>query len=374
MNDPNSAKPPTRAEHIGSLLRPQRLRTAFEQYRTRKITAHAFEIVRDSCIDEVLRMQIDCGLCYLTDGEFRRSSWMWGFVDAVDGMTNKPTSFHFTDAQGGDLGVDVPHVGGRLSRKRGIATHEFAYANAHIAGAPRARIKVTLPSPSAMHFMRGPDGIDRAAYPDPDAFWEALIDIYREELHELGEIGCDYVQLDEVPIALLCDPVVREKIAGWGWSAEALIDRYISAINAVIADRPTGMTIGMHLCRGNYRGKWIASGGYEPIAERLFNEVRVDGFCLEYDDERAGDFEPPRFVPNNKYVVLGLVSSKRPALEPVDLLRQRIDAASIHVPMERLALSPQYGFATAVGGGGLSEDEERAKLTRIVDVATRVWQ
>ena len=374
MNGSNYSTPPNRAEHIGSLLRPQKLRAAFKQYRSREITAQMFEVVRDTCIDDVLRMQLDCGLCSLTDGEFRRSSWMSGFVDAVDGMTNKPTSFHFTDAQGGDLGVDVPHVGGRLSRRRGIATDEFTYANTRIADAPAARIKVTLPSPSAMHFMRGPDGVDRNAYPDPNLFWEALIDIYREELRELGEIGCDYVQFDEVPIALLCDPAVREKVSQWGWSAEVLINRYISALNTVVADRPPGMTIAMHLCRGNYRGKWIAAGGYEPVAERLFNEVRVDGYCLEYDDDRAGNFEPLRFVPDDKYVVLGLVSSKRSMLEPIDMLRQRIDAASAHVPLERLALSPQCGFATAVGGGGLSEDEERAKLERIVDVASRVWQ
>ena len=374
MNGSNYSTPPNRAEHIGSLLRPQKLRAAFKQYRSREITAQMFEVVRDTGIDDVLRMQLDCGLCSLTDGEFRRSSWMSGFVDAVDGMTNKPTSFHFTDAQGGDLGVDVPHVGGRLSRRRGIATDEFAYANARIADAPAARVKVTLPSPSAMHLMRGPDGVDRDGYPDQDLFWEALIAIYREELRELGEIGCDYVQFDEVPIALLCDPAVREKVSQWGWSAEALINRYISTLNTVVADRPPGMTIAMHLCRGNYRGKWIAAGGYEPVAERLFNEVRVDGYCLEYDDDRAGNFEPLRFVPDDKYVVLGLVSSKRSTLEPIDMLRQRIDAASAHVPLERLALSPQCGFATAVGGGGLSEDEERAKLERIVDVASRVWQ
>ena len=373
MNDPDSHMPPNRAEHIGSLLRPQKLRAAFKQFRGGAITEDAFEAVRDTCIDEVLRMQLDCGLCSLTDGEFRRSSWMSGFVDAVDGMTNKPTSFNFTDADGGDLGVDVPHVGGRLSRRHGIATHEFAYASAKVSTAPKARIKVTLPSPSAMHFMRGPDGVDADAYPDDDAFWEALIGIYREELQELGKIGCDYVQFDEVPIALLCDPDVRQKVAGWGWSPDALVARYISAVNDVVADRPTGMTIGMHLCRGNYRGKWIAAGGYDPVAERLFNEVRVDGYCLEYDDERAGDFEPLRFVPNNKYVVLGLVSSKRPELEPLDLLRQRIDAASAYVPHDRLALSPQCGFATAVGGGGLSEDQERAKLERIVETVTRVW-
>ena len=374
MNGSNYSTPPNRAEHIGSLLRPQKLRAAFKQYRSREITAQMFEVVRDTGIDDVLRMQLDCGLCSLTDGEFRRSSWMSGFVDAVDGMTNKPTSFHFTDAQGGDLGVDVPHVGGRLSRRRGIATDEFAYANARIADAPAARVKVTLPSPSAMHLMRGPDGVDRDGYPDQDLFWEALIAIYREELRELGEIGCDYVQFDEVPIALLCDPAVREKVSQWGWSAEALINRYISTLNTVVADRPPGMTIAMHLCRGNYRGKWIAAGGYEPVAERLFNEVRVDGYCLEYDDDRAGNFEPLRFVPDDKYVVLGLVSSKRSTLEPIDMLRQRIDAASAHVRLERLALSPQCGFATAVGGGGLSEDEERAKLERIVDVASRVWQ
>ena len=365
--------PPNRAEHIGSLLRPKKLRDAFKQHRSGSIDDDEFEAARDACIDDVLHMQLDCGLCSLTDGEFRRSSWMSGFVDAVDGMTNKPTAFHFTDAEGSDLGVDVPHVGGRLRRARGIATHEFAYANAKVADVANARIKVTLPSPSAMHFMRGPEGVDRDAYPDDDAFWEALVGIYREELHELGAIGCDYVQFDEVPIALLCDPQISEKVAAWGWSAAALIDRYIAALNGVLRDRPAGMTIGMHLCRGNYRGKWIGTGGYEPVAERLFNDVAVDGYCLEYDDERAGDFEPLRFVPDNKYVVLGLVSSKRSALESPDILRQRIDAASAHVALDRLGLSPQCGFATAVGGSGLSEEEERAKLSRIVDVANEVW-
>ncbi|MDA0261406.1 MAG: hypothetical protein O3A21_04320 [Proteobacteria bacterium] len=227
MNSSSTYAPPHRAEHIGSLLRPKELRAAFKQFRDGVITAEAFESVRDASIDQVLKMQLDCGLCSLTDGEYRRSSWMSGFVDAVDGMTNKPTAFHFTDEAGGDLGVDVPHVGERLRRARGIATDEFTYAKAQIAQEPGARIKVTLPSPSAMHFMRGPDGVDPAAYADPEEFWQALIGIYREELSALGEIGCDYVQFDEVPIALLCDPAIRERVEGWGWSAEGLIDRYI---------------------------------------------------------------------------------------------------------------------------------------------------
>lgn len=365
--------PPTRAEHIGSLLRPKKLRDVFKQHRDGSIDDAGFEAARNACIDDVLQLQLDCGMRTLTDGEFRRSSWMSGFVDAVEGMTNKPTAFHFTDAGGGDLGVDVPHVAGRLRRARGIATHEFTYASAKIADVADARIKVTLPSPSAMHFMRGPEGIDRAAYADDGAFWDDLVGIYRGELHELAEIGCRHVQIDEVPIALLCDPAIRNKVAAWGWSADALIARYISAVNEMLRDRPAGMTVAMHLCRGNYRGKWIGAGGYEPVAERLFNDVAVDGYCLEYDDERAGDFAPLRHVPADKYVVLGLVSSKRPALETPDDLRRRIDEASAHVAHERLALSPQCGFATAVGGGGLSEDEERAKLSRIVEVADAVW-
>jgi methionine synthase II (cobalamin-independent) len=234
-------------------------------------------------------------------------------------------------------------------------------------------VKVTMPAPSFLHFFRGRDCADPAVYPDPAAFWQDLVTVYRAEIADLARRGATYVQIDEVPLAMLCDEEVRERVRARGEDPGELIGAYVDAVNRAIADRPASMTVGMHLCRGNLRGHWMASGSYEAIAERLFNEVHVDAFFLEYDTARAGDFSPLRFVPKEKNVVLGLVSTKTPVLEPNEALVRRLDEAGRFVPLERLAISPQCGFASTIGGNPLTEEDERAKLVRVVEVAERVW-
>lgn len=358
-----------RADHIGSLLRPRALRAAYKARAAGKIDAATFEETLGGAIRGAIRMQEEAGLGAVTDGEFRRRSWFAGFVDAVDGLVHKDTQFNFMERGEAAIAVPVPHTEAPIRRNQGIAAREFAFAKAHAA----RPVKITLPAPSVIHFFRGPAGIDRAVYPDEEQWWRDLIQVYRAELAELGRLGCTYVQLDEVPIALLCDAKIQERIAQWGWSWKALLNRYVEAINQAVAGRPNGMRIGVHLCRGNFRGHWIGSGGYEPVAETLFNQTHVDQFLLEYDSARAGDFRPLRHLPKDKGVVLGLISSKTPDLEPEDFLRRRIDEAAAHVASGQLGLSPQCGFGTTVGGAPMTEDEERRKLDLVGRVAQAVW-
>jgi 5-methyltetrahydropteroyltriglutamate--homocysteine methyltransferase len=361
--------PVCRADHIGSLLRPKPLRDAYKAAAAGRMAAADFDAMLDDSIRAAIRMQEEAGLDVVTDGEFRRRSWFAGFVDAVDGLEHRDTEFKFMDGGEAQLSVPVPHTSGLIRRTRGIATRELEFART----AARRPVKITLPAPSVIHFHRGPEAIDRAVYPDEEAWWRDLIAVYRTEIAALARLGCAYLQLDEVPIALLCDPRIQALIAQWGWDWRTLLDRYLWANAEALRDRPAGMTVGMHLCRGNYRGHWIGSGGYEPVAERLFGQRGVDVFLLEYDSERAGDFRPLRFVPPDKRVVLGLVSSKTAALEAPDALRRRIDEAAAFVPLERLALSPQCGFGTTVGGAPMTEDDELRKLALVGSVARTVW-
>jgi 5-methyltetrahydropteroyltriglutamate--homocysteine methyltransferase len=364
-----TGRPLCRADHVGSLLRPPALREAYRALAAGRSDAARFGEVLDAAIREAIRRQEAAGLGAVTDGEFRRRSWLAGFVDAVEGLTHRGTRLPFLEGDEATIAVPVPHAEGRIRRTRGIATGELAFART-VATRP---VKVTLPAPSVIHFFRGPDGIDRAVYPDQEVYWQDLLAVYRAEVAALAELGCAYLQLDEVPIALLGDPRVQGRVAGWGWDWRALLARYLWAVNEAVRDRPPGMTVGLHLCRGNFRGRWIGAGGYEPVAERLFGEARVAVFLLEYDSERAGDFRPLRFVPPDKAVVLGLVTSKDPRLEDPDALRRRIDAAAAFVPLPRLALSPQCGFGTTVGGAPMSEDEQWRKLELVARVARAVW-
>jgi 5-methyltetrahydropteroyltriglutamate--homocysteine methyltransferase len=361
--------PVCRADHIGSLLRPKRLRDAYKAHAAGRMDGAAFGAVRDQAIRDVIAMQEAASLGAVTDGEFRRRSWFAGFVDAVDGLVHKDTSFKFVEGDEAKVSVPVPHAEAPIRRSRGIAVDELRFAQS----VTTRTVKITLPAPPVIHFFRGPDGIDRTVYPEEEDYWDDLIAVYRSEIAALANAGLTYLQLDEVPIALLCDARVRERLAAWGWDWRALLDRYIRAINAAVAGRPAALRVGLHLCRGNFRGKWIGTGGYEPVAERLFNEVDVDQFLLEYDSDRAGDFAPLRFLPPEKAVVLGLVSSKTPALEDADWLRARLDAADRIVPLARLALSPQCGFGTTAGGAPMGEDEQQRKLELVGRVARWVW-
>jgi 5-methyltetrahydropteroyltriglutamate--homocysteine methyltransferase len=369
MNQMSAGKPLFRADHVGSLLRPRALKAAFGDFHKGAIDAPTFRDIQDRCIREAVALQEEVGLQSITDGEFRRGSWFLGFIEAVEGLTTQDALFDFHDAAGGHATFQTAYVESKLRRRaRGITTGEFAF----VRGLTKRTPKVTMPAPSLVHFFRGDRTVDRAVYPDLDAFWSDLIAIYHAELRALAELGCTYVQLDEVPCAMLCDPQVRERARSFGLEPAALVDIYMRAVDEIADRRPAGMGVALHLCRGNYKGHWMAEGGYEPVAERLFN-AKVDAFFLEYDTARAGGFEPLRLVPNGKAVVLGLLSSKSPQLEAVDDLRRRIEEASRYVPLERLAISPQCGFASSVGGNPLTIDDQRRKLARVVEVAELVW-
>jgi 5-methyltetrahydropteroyltriglutamate--homocysteine methyltransferase len=360
---------PFRAEHVGSLLRPRALKDAFRARQAGRLDEAAFEAAMAACIRDAVALQEEVGLPVVTDGEFRRGSWFFGFVQAVDGFAVRPAEFDFHDAAGGGQPFETGYAAARLARRRGIVTDDFRF----LREATARTAKVTIPAPSVSHFFRPSDPFDRAVYRDPDAYWADLVAIYRQEIAELGRLGCAYVQLDEVPLAMLGDPKVRATLAAAGQDPARLVHTYIRMANSALAGRPTEMKAAMHLCCGNYKGMWMAEGGYDWVAERLFNETEVDGFLLEYDTPRAGDFAPLRFLPARKTAVLGLVSSKTPALESADALRGRIDEAARHAPLDRLALSPQCGFASSAAGNPLGEDDQRRKLALVVEVARATW-
>jgi|SRR5690348_16714411 methionine synthase II (cobalamin-independent) len=362
-------KLPHRAEHVGSLLRPRELRDAFKAHAAGQMSDAAYREVEDRNIVEAIRMQEEVGLATISDGEFRRGSWAFGLVRAVEGFGEAPSMFEFHDAPGNSYPFDTCYAIAKIRRSRPIAVGEFEFVRRHTGRVP----KVTMPAPSFMHFFRGRAAADPAVYPEVGGFWSDLLRVYREELAELGRAGAQYLQIDEVPLAMLCDPAVRDRARAIGEEPDALVTMYISGVNDALADRPRGMTVAMHLCRGNLRSRWLAAGSYETVAERLFNETRVDAFFLEYDTPRAGDFAPLRLMAKDKTVVLGLVSTKTAVLEDADTLCRRIDEAARYVPLERLAISPQCGFASTVGGNLLSIDDQWRKLRLVVEAARRVW-
>jgi 5-methyltetrahydropteroyltriglutamate--homocysteine methyltransferase len=350
------------------LLRPPELRGAFRELEAGGRSEAEFAAEQDRAIRAVIRLQEEVGLEAITDGEFRRTSYWARFVGRVEGLGVAPAAFRFRDEVGSEVEFLAPRVSGPVRRTRSIAGDEFEFVRAHTVRTP----KLTLPSPASMHFW-GRKPAEPAAYPDLDACFEDLARVYREEIADLAARGCRYVQVDDVPLAMLASPEVRERVRAGGDDAEELIDRYVRLTNAALAGRPSGLTVAMHLCRGNFKGRWLSEGGYEPVAERLFQQVEVDTFFLEYDTARAGDFRPLRFVPATRSVVLGLVSTKTPVLERADALRRRIDEAAAVLPLEQLGISPQCGFASTVGGNPLSIDDERRKLELVVRVAGAAW-
>lgn len=362
--------PPFYAEHIGSLLRPRELKEAFRARAEGRIDDRELREVQDRSIRSAVKLQEDAGLSSITDGEFRRTAWSAGFIWALEGVVARDSLFEFKDDRGDTVRWQTCYAERPLRRTQGITTQEFSFLRRLTARTP----KITMPAPSFLHFFRGPECRDPAVYPHLEGFWDDLVEIYRAELTELARLGCAYVQLDEVPMAMLCDETVRDKVRGRGEDPDRLIETYVSVVNRVLERRPSGMTVGMHLCRGNLRGHWMAAGGYDAIAERLFNELNVDAFFLEYDTPRAGDFSPLRHMAKHKRVILGLVSTKTPELEPEDALKRRIDEASRFVALEWLGISPQCGFASTIGGNPLSEADERAKLARVAEVASAVWR
>jgi len=358
-----------RADHIGSLLRPRKLRDAFRAHAEKKIGERELAAAQDEAIRDVIRLQEDCGLQVVTDGEFRRISYWEKFVRLTAGLEVRNAVFRFHDQEGHESDFTAPYVRSKVSRRAPIALDEFRFLNEHSSRMG----KITMPAPSTMHFYRFTEWGDRSAYRDAAAFFADLGKVYQAEIAELAAAGCRYVQLDEVAVAILCDPAAREKVKAAGEDPDRLIDLYVDAINAAVANRPAGVTIGVHVCRGNYKGMYLSEGGYDSVAEKFFGRTNVDHFLLEFDTPRAGGFAPLRFVPRDKGVVLGLVSSKTPKLETVDDLRRRADEAATYIDASRLAISPQCGFASTMGGNPVTEADERAKLKLCVDAAHAIW-
>ena len=365
--------PPFRADHVGSLLRPPELLRARDDFAAGRITADALRAAEDEAIRSVVAMQEEVGLQSATDGEFRRTSWHMDFIYRLGGIdpASEQLKVHFRNESGDlDFMSAALKVHGKVRLEETIFGDDFRALRGFVT---KNTPKLTIPSPSMVHYRGGPAAIDPAVYPDVEEFWSDLSAAYAEEVRRIGELGCTYLQFDDTSLAYLNDPAQRAEIAARGDDAEHMHLRYIKQINAALAGRPPGMTITTHMCRGNFRSSWAAEGGYDFVAEALFSELAVDGFFLEFDDERSGGFAPLRFVPPGKQVVLGLVTTKRGELESKDNLKRRIDEAAKYVPLEQLCLSPQCGFSSTVEGNVLSYDQEVAKLALIVETAEEVW-
>ena len=368
---PNAkGRPPFRADHVGSLLRPPALRQAFRQHGAKALSDAEFTHLQDQCIRDVIALQEQVGLQVVTDGEFRRGSYWSRFVERTDGFEIKPALFKFRNDQGHEVEFTAPYAKTKIKRKQPLAIDEYMF----LAGATKVTGKITLPAPSTMHFYRCMDFADSVVYSDAATFFKDLADVFRQEIAGLAQAGCRYVQLDEVAIALLCDPVIRDQIERVGSKPDILVDLYIESINQAVSACPSDVTIGVHMCRGNFKGHYLGAGGYESVAERFFSKTNVNHFLLEYDTPRAGDFAPLRFVPKNKGVVLGLVSSKTPVLESLDVLKRRTEEATRYIDLDRLAISPQCGFASTVAGNPITEADERAKLALVVLTANEIWR
>ena len=364
-----TGRPPFRADHIGSLLRPQKLRQAFRQHASGEMADDAFRTLQDEAIRDVVKLQEECGLGVVTDGEFRRISYWEKFVRLIDGLVVKEAVFKFHDDHGHEADFTAPYASGRVSRRDPITLDEFSF----VKGLTKAVPKITMPAPSTMHLYRFSDYAASGLYRNPEEFFAELGRIYQQEIADLAAAGARYVQLDEVALAMLCDPVAREKVKAGGQDPERLVDLYVDAINEAVKLRPADMVVGVHMCRGNYKGRYLSEGGYDSVAEKLFNRAKVNHFLLEFDTPRAGDFAPLRLMPRDKGVVLGMVSSKVPQLEPLDTLRRRADEAAKFVDPSMLAISPQCGFASTMGGNPVTEADERAKLRLCVEAARKIW-
>jgi 5-methyltetrahydropteroyltriglutamate--homocysteine methyltransferase len=363
--------PPFRADHVGSFLRPPALLDARDRRKQGEISREALRAVEDTAIRDIVRFQEDLGLTGITDGEFRRTYFHIDFLEQLAGVETKGgISMHFHGAAGDvDFAPPVMQVTGPVRHVKPIQVDDFKF----LQSVTRRTPKVTIPSPTMLHFRGGRDAISREAYPDLEGFFADVAAAYRAEIRALGEAGCRYLQLDDTNLAYLCDEKMREGARQRGDDPNELPRRYAQLINAAIVERPAGMTICVHLCRGNFKSAWVAEGGYEPVAEVLFNDLAVDGYFLEYDDARSGDFAPLRFVPKTKTVVLGLVTTKLDQLESKDALKRKIDDAARLIPLEQLCLSPQCGFSSTVHGNQIAREAQAAKLRLVVETAQEVW-
>jgi 5-methyltetrahydropteroyltriglutamate--homocysteine methyltransferase len=361
--------PPFRADHVGSFLRPKYLLEARERKARGEITPEELRAVEDRAIAEVVKMQEDAGLQSITDGEFRRTYFHIDFLEQLAGVkTEPPVTIRKPDGTE-ELAPPVMRVVDKVRHVKDIQLADFRY----LKGLTKRTPKVTVPSPTMLHFRGGRAGISKEHYPDLEAFYQDTADAYAAELRSLAAAGCTYVQMDDTNLAYLCDPKMQEAARARGDDPAELPHRYASFINRVVAQKPAGMTLCAHLCRGNFKSTWAAEGGYEPVAEALLSEMKLDGYFLEYDDQRSGDFRPLRFLPKGKIVVLGLVTTKFDTMETKDALKRRIEEASRYAPLEQLALSPQCGFSSTVHGNVIHMEVQAAKLRLIVETAREVW-
>jgi 5-methyltetrahydropteroyltriglutamate--homocysteine methyltransferase len=367
-------KPPFRADHVGSLLRPPQLLKAREDHAEGRIDDAELRTAEDEAIRDVVRMQRDVGLRTATDGEFRRASWHMDFIYSLGGISHAQDNItvQFRNPEGTiEFTPAALHVDEKISLDHTIFGEDFQFLQQEASDVQTP--KLTIPSPSMVHYRGGAAAIDPSVYPDTGEFWADLTSAYADEVRAVAELGCTYLQFDDTSLAYLNDPNQRAAMAERGEDAEHLHEQYIRHINEALAGRPDGLTVTTHMCRGNFRSSWVAEGGYDFVAEALFNELNVDGFFLEYDDARSGGFEPLRFVPEGKLVVLGLVTTKRGELEQKDELERRIEEATKYVPLDQLCLSPQCGFSSTVEGNQLTYEQEVAKLRLIVETAEEVW-
>ncbi len=365
--------PPFRADHVGSLLRPPHLLQARDDQAAGRIDAGALREIEDAAVLEVIGLQREAGLRTATDGEFRRGSWHMDFIYALDGISKAQDNLtvHFKNAEGDlDFTPAALKVDGKLGLTDTIFGQDFSFLRDHADG---ATAKLTIPSPSMVHYRGGAAAIDPDVYADTDEFWADLTAAYRRQVAGVHELGCRYLQLDDTSLAYLNDPDQRRAMADRGEDSEHLHEAYIRHLNEALAGRPEGLTVTTHMCRGNFRSSWVAEGGYDFVAEALFNELEVDGFFMEYDDERSGTFEPLRHLPPGKLVVLGLVTTKRGELESKDVLKARLDEAAQYVDLDQVCISPQCGFSSTFEGNDLSVEQEKAKLALLVELADEVW-
>lgn len=368
--------PPFRADHVGSFLRPKYLLDARDRFARREIDAAQLRAVEDQAIAEIVRFQHDVGLHSITDGEFRRTYFHIDFLEQLGGVeTDIPVTVKKPDGTE-ELAPPVMRVVDKVRHVKDIQRADFEYLSSQVEqlGRPGLTPKVSIPSPTMLHFRGGRAGISREAYPELDpAFYDDVADAYGAELRSLAAVGCSYVQMDDTNMAYLCDERMRAAARSRGDDPDELPHRYARFINKVVARKPAGMTLAMHLCRGNFKSTHAAAGNYEPVAEALLAEMDLDAFFMEYDDARSGDFRPLRFLPKGKIVVLGLVTTKFDALESKDTLKRRIAEAAQYAPLDQLCLSPQCGFSSTVEGNRIAVETQRAKLRLVVETAQEVW-
>jgi methionine synthase II (cobalamin-independent) len=369
-------KPPFRGDHVGSLLRPPELLKARDDHAAGRIDDDELKGVEDQAIRDVIQMQHDVGLQSATDGEFRRHSWHMDFIYSLGGVEQvqgESIHVHFRDESGEyDYAPPAMRVADKVTLEGTIFGDAFKFVRDNV-GENGVTPKLTIPSPSMVHYRGGNSSIDHDVYPDMEDFWTDLTGAYNQEMRQLYELGCRYLQLDDTSLAYINDPAQREHILAIGGDPDHLHEQYIANINRALAGRPDDLAVTTHMCRGNNQSMWVAEGGYDFVAEALFNNLEVDGFFLEYDDERSGTFEPLRFVPKGKMVVLGLVTTKKPELEDKDMLKRRIEEASQYVDIDQLCISPQCGFSSTVEGNKLTRDDQAAKLRLVVETAQEVW-